>query len=100
MFEVWVNEINAYKFDESTPRSLACRSFTKNGYDIYLRFSAREIESRYCNCLDIASVFLIEKHRNKCWLKNFISRAMKIDNIDGIYIESVNSKILRNALAK
>jgi len=98
MFDVWLNEINEYKFEGSTPRSLACRYFKKNGYEIYVRFSVREIEGRYCKCLDIANIFLIEKHRNKSWLKNFISRAMKIEDMDGVYIESVNSKILKQAL--
>ena len=100
MFEVWANEVNEYKFDEFIPRPLACRYFKKNGYELYLRFSVRKVESEFRRCLDIANIYISEQLRNRGWFKRFISRAMRVPGIDGVYIESVNSKILREALSR
>lgn len=100
MFELWINEIGEYKFDDKTPHSLSRVFLKKNGYELYLRFSERQINSELRRCFDIAQVAVPPKFQNRGWFKNFILLASKTEGIDGIYVESVSSKILRAALPK
>jgi GNAT superfamily N-acetyltransferase len=86
--------------DQNKDRMVGNQWIESDKMHVYVRKAYHVVDGKWKVSLDIGSIEVDEKHRQKGHAKRFISHALKVCPWNIVYVENVQNPILREYLRK